>query len=384
MASTDSAWGAKRIDSDVLVHKPDVVFVEFAVNDGNRESSQDMERIVRKIHAANPESEIVFIYTTSDSAFRKLMSGQIPFAIAQHEKVAEHYQIPALVFGADLASRIESGEWKWLDFSNDACHPTIAGYESYSRDLLLSFDRFLQAANRIQSRFPEPLCDNFQLRPSKIELSCIANSEALSDGNGNPAIQTERMPVFGLQWIDEPFYQTPSGSSWRLEYAVFSGMPNHADGSLLKANWLPARWFEEGRGFTGERSRILARGNLTSNELCVPPYLLPRSVEVPQVRWEAGQGGECLIDISIAKIEGHVNGAPALAGVDLLIHRQGEKMEALASITGENAKPLHLRHPVRLLEGDAIVIRPFAKGYEYLNLKNFDFVVGFFENPPIP
>jgi hypothetical protein len=206
----------------------------------------------------------------------------------------------------------------------------------------------------------------------------------LSDGNGNPAIQTERMPVFGLQWIDEPFYQTPSGSSWRLEYAVFSGMPNHADGSLLKANWLPARWFEEGRGFTGERSRILARGNLTSNELCVPPYLLPRSVEVPQVRWEAGQGGECLIDISIAKIEGHVNGAPALAGVDLLIHRQGEKMEALASITGENAKPLHLRHPVRLLEGDAIVIRPFAKGYEYLNLKNFDFVVGFFENPPIP
>ena len=47
--ATGSDFGAQRVDRDVLVHRPDVVFIEFAVNDAGEECEADMERIDRKI-----------------------------------------------------------------------------------------------------------------------------------------------------------------------------------------------------------------------------------------------------------------------------------------------------------------------------------------------
>ena len=385
MASTDSAWGAKRIGRDVLESKPDLVFVEFAVNDGERDSAPDMERIVRKIHDSNPEAEVVFIYTTSESALKKLRKSVFPKAILEHEKVANHYGIPSVVFGADLVSLITSGQWKWRDFSNDACHPTKQGYESYNRDFLSAFGRILkESRSKGSEQYPEPIFNNLELYPPKITPEPVAKKDSLLDGNGNLVNQTERMPVWGSQWIDEPFFESSTGSVWKLEYAVYSAMPNRTEASASMINWKPARWFEEAGVFTGERSRILAGGNSTLSELWIPPHISPGSVELPRIIWSSGQSGNCLVDFSINAIEGHINSPPALAGFDLLVQRSAGELEYMASISGEEGQALRLRNPVSLAKGDAIILIPFAKGYEFLKFEGLDLVIGFFENPPTP
>ena len=275
IASTDSAWGAKRIDRDLLEKKPDLVFVEFAVNDGGRASSGDMERIVRKIHAAAPSIDIVFLYSTSDSAFRKLLAGKIPHAIQEHEKVARHYGIPSIILGTDLARRVSTGEWKWENFSSDSCHPTPSGYDSYSRDLLASFNKLLAAKAALPAEFPAPLAANFEIHPPKRVARHF--SDTVSSGNevGKMSNSSERMPIFGLEWIDSPVFKSRSGSSWNLGYRIFQSMVDMDDDSAEPVSWHPAKWFEEAGGFTGERSRIIADSSSDSSlsSLFIAPYL---------------------------------------------------------------------------------------------------------------
>lgn len=72
LGETDSEWGAKRLDRDVLEAKPDVVFVESAVNDGGRDSIADIERVVRKVRAFSATSDIGFLYAITDSTIKIL------------------------------------------------------------------------------------------------------------------------------------------------------------------------------------------------------------------------------------------------------------------------------------------------------------------------
>ena len=66
IGGTGSDLGVFRCGQDVLAHKPDFVFVEFAVNDGGAAPDsiyRTMEGIVRQIWRANPETDICFVYT---------------------------------------------------------------------------------------------------------------------------------------------------------------------------------------------------------------------------------------------------------------------------------------------------------------------------------
>jgi lysophospholipase L1-like esterase len=157
LSGTGSDRGAKRLDRDVLASKPDLVFVEFAVNDGARDSLADMEQIVRKTLESNPEAEFVFLYTTSDGAFKQTTKGKIPEAIRNHEKVARHYGIPSVTLGSDLRKRLFSGESNWGDLFADACHPTEQGYDSYNRDLVRAFEKILAAGDRGAGKLRDPM-----------------------------------------------------------------------------------------------------------------------------------------------------------------------------------------------------------------------------------
>ena len=66
IGGTGSDLGAFRAGRDVLAHHPDLVFVEFAVNDGGSPEAmidRAMEGIVRQIHQADPTTDICFVYT---------------------------------------------------------------------------------------------------------------------------------------------------------------------------------------------------------------------------------------------------------------------------------------------------------------------------------
>ena len=157
IGNTGSDLGAERIDADVLSHRPDVLFVEFAVNDSDRECTADMEQIVRKARTANPRADVVFLYAVMDWTLPRLEAGKFPQSVIRHEKVAAHYGIPTVALGYEAARKIRLGEWTWKNFSNDACHPTADGYASYNRDLAAALPLLLATQAPTPNPLPPPL-----------------------------------------------------------------------------------------------------------------------------------------------------------------------------------------------------------------------------------
>ncbi len=158
---TGSDLGAFRCQRDLLSGGPDLVFVEFAVNDGALSEDRclrGMEGIVRQIWRANPKADIAFVYTTSQHAAQAYGRGEVPPTVARHQRVADHYGIPKINVGRAFWERIQAGEATWEELLPDGAHPSDAGYAIYAEEVR----RFL--AERLtgepagpKSVLPEPL-----------------------------------------------------------------------------------------------------------------------------------------------------------------------------------------------------------------------------------
>ena len=72
IGGTPSDLGLFRLNRDICSQNPDIVFVEFAVNDGGPAQAnplavkQRMEGIVRQLQALPKQPVVIFIYTAAD------------------------------------------------------------------------------------------------------------------------------------------------------------------------------------------------------------------------------------------------------------------------------------------------------------------------------
>lgn len=155
IGGTPSHLGAYRFGQDVLRHKPDLLFVEFAVNDSGsniEDVLRSMEGIVRQTWKADITTDIVFVYTIRSGMFEELQQGRYQKAACAHEEVADYYNIPSVHMGCMAAKLEEEGKLivqgdrppKDVDamaqtpivFSADGVHPfEETGHELYMQAL---------------------------------------------------------------------------------------------------------------------------------------------------------------------------------------------------------------------------------------------------------
>jgi len=112
IGGTGSNLGVFRVQQDVLQHKPDLLFVEFAVNDGSTAPEsiyRSMEGIVRQTRKADPTTDICFVYTLTDKMLGDLQGGTFPRAASAMEHIADHYGIPSIHMGLEVARREAAG-----------------------------------------------------------------------------------------------------------------------------------------------------------------------------------------------------------------------------------------------------------------------------------
>ncbi|HVU32592.1 MAG TPA: GDSL-type esterase/lipase family protein [Opitutaceae bacterium] len=172
---TGSNLGACRLGRDVLRHHPDLVFVEFAVNDANAPAElieRTMEGIVRQTWRANPRTDLCFVYTVSAPGLPYLEAGAYPPAARAMERVAAHYGIPSLHFGVEVARRVARGALTFRNpaaprdphtFSVDGVHPTPAGHRIYFHVLERALPALLAAGPAGPHPLPPPLhADNWE------------------------------------------------------------------------------------------------------------------------------------------------------------------------------------------------------------------------------
>lgn len=152
---TDADLGVCRVKEQVLDHKPDLIFIEFAVNGGFAEG---VEGMIRKIWKQNPEIDIYLIYTLRTRQFKDYTNGKIPKVIQGLEKIADHYNIPSTHLGVHVSKLAAEGklipkgnpeeENEVPVFSKDGTHPLKAGGELYAAAIGRSFQALIKTKKR--------------------------------------------------------------------------------------------------------------------------------------------------------------------------------------------------------------------------------------------
>lgn len=112
IGGTGSSLGVYRVGEHVLKYDPDLVFVEFAVNDAAEAEWtiwKNFEGVVRQIWKHDPCIDIVFVYTVRDTMVPCYQSGMCPHSASAMEMLAEHYGIPSVCFGPRVAADVSAG-----------------------------------------------------------------------------------------------------------------------------------------------------------------------------------------------------------------------------------------------------------------------------------
>ncbi len=96
IGGTGTSYGMFRMVPDLLTRRPDLVFIEFAVNDyGDSYDSirAQTETIVRKLLLADCSTDIIMLFSTSEELIGNIEAGQENDSRSAQLTVAHHYNI---------------------------------------------------------------------------------------------------------------------------------------------------------------------------------------------------------------------------------------------------------------------------------------------------
>lgn len=174
IGGTGSDLGVFRVERDALRHQPDLLFVEFAVNDGGASPEniwRGMEGIVRQTWAANPRTDICFVYTYRVGYEKELAAGVCPRAASAMEMLAEHYDIPSINVALKVVELQKQGKLIYqsaeepaadaIRFSEDGVHPLDAGHRVYT-DVISAAIQSMAKAEAVDHgpKLAEPFIDD--------------------------------------------------------------------------------------------------------------------------------------------------------------------------------------------------------------------------------
>ncbi len=120
IGATDSYLGVHRVQRDVLAYKPDLVLVEYSVNDENGMPAKvTYDNLARRIlqDEAHPALMLLFMAQTNGAS-----------AQPAHAAVGKHYGLPAVSYRNAMEQLMSAGTYTAADLSGDEVHPSALGH----------------------------------------------------------------------------------------------------------------------------------------------------------------------------------------------------------------------------------------------------------------
>ena len=130
IGATGSYIGVHRLTRDLLPQKPDVVVVEFSVND--TDPARDLESydsLVRRILEQDNNPAVVLLFMTQENGTSLYET---------HKKIGEKYDLPMISYKNAVLPEIRAGKFTWKDISPDNIHPNNNGH-GIAAELLWSY-----------------------------------------------------------------------------------------------------------------------------------------------------------------------------------------------------------------------------------------------------
>lgn len=132
IGATGSVCGMARADTDIIAKNPDLVFVEFSVNDTTENTELNKEAyatLLRNLWAAPTSPAIVTIAMTQENgtSFQEY-----------HGEIIKMFDLPMISYKNTILKTIANGYITWGDISNDNIHPNVPGHALLS-DLITNY-----------------------------------------------------------------------------------------------------------------------------------------------------------------------------------------------------------------------------------------------------
>lgn len=122
IGATDSNYGALRLKDDVLDNKPDLVVVEYAVNNKDNEPRhrESYEGLLRQLLSSSKDLAVIELF------FMHKDGGSTQ---ATQVELGKHYGLPMISFRDAIFPEFKSGQLKWENFYDDVVHPSNEGHD---------------------------------------------------------------------------------------------------------------------------------------------------------------------------------------------------------------------------------------------------------------
>jgi acyl-CoA thioesterase I len=130
----NSAWGVKSLDKKVLAHKPDTVFIEFAINDSVERrrlsvqgARENLENIIGRILAQNPKCEIILMTMNVPVGHTGVQRPKIDDYYQMYRDVAKEREFQLIDHNANWKKVLEENPELYIQYMPDCIHPLYDG-----------------------------------------------------------------------------------------------------------------------------------------------------------------------------------------------------------------------------------------------------------------
>lgn len=187
IGATPSFLGTFRMDRMVLQHKPDLVFVEFSVNDPSthaflleNEIFDAYESIVRKLLEADVAVVLVFLNDRDNNGLQRI-----------HSKIAHHYGVPAVSYH-DAVYPEGKLICDWIKLSPDEIHPNNVGHTL----LAACVEHFFETALAAPEMEPYPIPESWLYRDTFHKVYATYADEFRDNATGALEFHTDTPDCF--------------------------------------------------------------------------------------------------------------------------------------------------------------------------------------------
>ena len=194
IGATGSYIGVHRCDAQVLSHDPDLVFIDFSVNDESQNNAINKltyEGLIRKIWKHSSDPGIICIAMTQDNGTSVQDC---------HGEVTEKYSVPFVSYHDAMLNFLNTTDVQWSDISGDNIHPNMSGHAILSAMLTTYLQYITDNLDSIDDTDPE-------LAPAGDEGAKYENAVLLTTDEAQPvttgAFEMKQMEFGGFKnpWI---------------------------------------------------------------------------------------------------------------------------------------------------------------------------------------
>lgn len=195
IGATTSQFGVARADEDVLVYKPDLVFVEFSVNDDNTEHFKETyEGLVRKLYTSGTKPAVVLLH----NAFYN--DGHSAEEI--HTEIGRYYELPCVSFKNSVMQQVLDGKITARTLTADDLHPNDLGHSMLAASVRFFLDQVYAECEEPEEPavFPEKPVTKNRYETSKRYRSQNLAVSACSGFAEDTSVQNHITEIFKNGW----------------------------------------------------------------------------------------------------------------------------------------------------------------------------------------